>query len=192
MKNILSIILGISLLLFGCESTRLVSAERLSKKSGTDFNTFGFADISKKVKVNRVDTEKTRAFLATAIIEIMKEKGYEFSDTDPDLLVDMELNYIKNRSQSSSSNNNYSPYYSRTNRYYGGRYNYRDFQDERFARESNVTARIELLFADSSADTKLWKGAVETRFVGKIDKRILRLEEAIEKLILGFEERTEK
>jgi len=184
------LIAAISLSLVACEGTRLVSAKRFSKNTNTEFKTFGFDEITKKVKVNRSDTEKTRAFLQTAIIQRMEEKGYTYSESNPDLLIDMELNYYKIQNNDRNYTH-YSPYVGRT-RYYYGRYNYRDFENERFAREENITASIELLFAEAEDKKQLWQGAVETKFTGKIKKRIVRLEDAIDKLILAFEEGTEK
>lgn len=187
MKNILGIILFLSLLAGGCQSARLVSAEKLSRSSNNNLETFAFAELEKRVKINRVDTEKTRAVLEQAVINKMEEAGYSYSEENPDLLLDLRLNYIKSgRSQNRS--NYYSPY----PRYYYGSYAYGDLQRERFATEANIIASIDILFADRNAEKKLWKGTSEAKLVGRLDKRIARLELAIEKLVIGFEGGEEK
>ncbi|MEM6804468.1 MAG: DUF4136 domain-containing protein [Bacteroidota bacterium] len=187
MKYIIGIILLISLCLGGCQSARLVSAENLSRSNTNDLETFAFAKLEKRVKVNRVDTEKTRAVLEQAVINKMEEAGYAYSEENPDLLLDLQLNYIKS-SRNQARSNYYSPY----PRYYYGRYAYGDLQGERFAREANIIASIEILFAANDADKKLWKGTSETKLVGRLDKRIERLEMAIERLVAAFEVGEEK
>ncbi|MDW3649219.1 MAG: DUF4136 domain-containing protein [Bacteroidia bacterium] len=191
MRNILWMVCGMALLLGACKSVVLVSADQINRSNKNDFETFAFAEIEKKVKVNRVDTEKTRAVLEQAVVKEMEDAGYVYSAEDPDLLLDLRINYIRtdrNRSRYNNGPYNNGPY-SRT---FYGRYNYYDLRQERFVTESNIIASIDLLFASSIQERKLWKGVAETRLIGKIDKRIERLEMAIQKLIVGFETGEEK
>lgn len=191
MRNILWMIGGMALLLSACQSAVLVSADQINRSNKNDFETFAFAEVEKRVKVNRVDTEKTRAVLQQAVVKEMEDAGYVYSENEPDLLLDLRINYIRtdrNRSRYNNGPYNYGPY-SRT---FYGRYNYYDLRDERFVTESNIIASIDLLFASSIQERKLWKGVAETRLTGKIDKRIERLEMAIQKLIVGFETGEEK
>jgi len=182
------IIAAYALLLLGaCNPVKMVSTEEFTTSDPEIYQTFGFAEITKDVKVNRANKEKIEQYIRQSITEKMETRGYQLVDTNPDLLLDMDvilLDINKNEAQSNPWGTGL--YGRRPVGYRGGIYDpyYWELEDTRDG--LNIKARVTLTYADAHARRGLWQGKAEANLSGSGRKRVARIHEASELLVEGF------
>ncbi len=180
--------LVVALLLSACQPVKMISTKTFTRSDADIYQTFGFAEITKDVKVNRVNKEKIEQFIQQSITEQMEEKGYELVDYDPDLLLDMDVVLLDINKNETPSN----PYgFSRFGRgigYPGYAYDPYYWERENNRDRLNIKARVTLTFADAHAQAGLWQGKAEANLSGAGRKRVERIHEAVDLLVQGFVE----
>ncbi len=184
------IIAVVLMTLSACNPVKLISTEEFTTSDPEIYQTFGFAEITKDVKVNRANKEKIEQYIRHSITEQMKEQGYLLVESDPDLLLDMDvilLDINKNEVQSNPWGTGL--YGRRPIGYRGGIYDpyYWELEDTRDG--LNIKARVTLTYADARARRGLWQGKAEANLSGSGKKRVARIHEAVDLLVEGFVEK---
>lgn len=178
-KYILIILFAIS----ACQPVKIVSTERYGPIDYSTLGTFGFGELSKKVKVSRANSQKTEAFIQRLLIEKMEERGYVYTESEPDLIIDMEV-FLIDQDRSQPQDQVYG--YGRRWPYGGYRWNEPPLQDDMPDR-GNFNASISLTMGKSADMTGLWKGTAEAQLSRNQRKGAERLQAAMDQLLDRFE-----
>ncbi len=178
------------LTIVACNPVKLVSHRAYSNPNATDYKTFAFEELTKTVKVNRANGEQVKEYIKSKIIEEMESRGYLLDEENPELLLDLQL-FIRDQQRSNETDSyRRSRYGSRRFFYHGYGYNYRypsHYSGEEFDTNASMVANITLVLAESGRKKKLWEGVAEAQMAQRFDKSILRLNEAVEKLLANYE-----
>ena len=183
MKKLISICLLLGCM--SCQPVKILQDERSGRVSPRSLETFAFATLEKRVKVNHANSSKTEDFLFEELRNTLEEQGYIYEEENPDFLVDMEL-LLRNIKQSNTNNNFFSgPFGYRRTYYYGGPYDRYGFYDD-IRQNSYSEAKIRILVAHGPENRRVYEGAARTRLGSNAKKGVTRLEMTLDKLVGNF------
>ena len=184
MKKLISICLLLGCM--SCQPVKILQDKRSGRVSPRSLETFAFATLEKRVKVNHANSSKTEDFLFEELRSTLEEQGYIYDEENPDFLVDMEL-LLRNIKQSNTNNNFYpTPFGVRRNWYYYGGFNDRyGFYDD-IQQNSYSEAKIRILVAQGPENQRVYEGSARTRLSSKPKKGVARLEMTVDKLVENF------
>ena len=177
MKKYLIIYVSLLMSLISCSPVRLISTEKNSRKDLSQYKTFAFAEVEKRVSVKRANSEAIEEYVKQAVVNAMAERGYQLTDQDPELLLDLDLSLLDYQTDERSQTR----YYGRRNYYYNYTYGYDPVTN--FQTDPNMEASITIVFADADKKQKLSEGIVEAQLARKSQKSIDRLNQAVETIL---------
>ena len=178
------IIFFISIFTISCVPVKVVSTQRINKTDQDNIRTFAFGEITKRVKVNRANSEKTEDYIRRLVVENMERRGLKWVEKDPDILLDLSVFLLDLEREERSQTRNYG--FSRRWYYYRPGWNDGPIGDD-YPDQGNFTASISLLIGESEAKVELWKGTAEAQLSRNAQKGAARLQSAIDQLLNDFE-----
>ena len=176
MNKYLIIYVSLLLSMISCSPVRLVSSEKNARKDLSQYKTFAFAEVEKRVTVKRANSEAIEEYVRQAVVTSMIKRGYQLTDQDPDLLLDLDLSLLDYQTDQRSQ----TQYLGRRNYY---NYNYGYDPVGNFQTDPNMEASISIVFADADQKQKLSEGIVEAQLARKSQKSIDRLNNAVETIL---------
>lgn len=182
---VVSLLAAIVLLASACQPVKLISTEEYNSPEPVNVSTFGFTDLTKRVKVSRASSAQTEDYIKQTIIFELAQKGYKLVEENPDMWIDLDIAYTSPGNNNGDRYDRYNagPGLYRFGRYYWGNPNdplNQDGDDRRF-----LDARIELTFANANKGTFL-RRVVEAKMNNKPSKRAENLENAINLLLVSI------
>ena len=177
MNKFLIIYVSLLMSMISCSPVRLVSTENNSRKDFSQYKTFAFGEVEKRVTVKRANSEAIEEYVRQAVVKSMIERGYQITDQNPDLLLDLDLSLLDYQTDQRSQ----TQFVGRRNYYYNYNYGYEPIGN--LQTDPNMEASISIVFADASEKQKLSEGIVEAQLAKKSQKSIDRLNDAVETIL---------
>lgn len=180
MKAYSGIFLLCVLFLSACSSVKLVSAEQYTSLDTDKLKTFGFGELTKRVKVNRAEGEKFTAYVQHLVVQKMEAAGFQYTAEQPDLWLDLRLILVQRDEEQRNR-------YDTGTGFYGRRYSYsygRPWRNEDLTISSSMQAIINLTTAEAQTRTTTWKGKATANLSQKTTT--LRLTEAVDLIMDSF------
>lgn len=176
-------LLLLTLASWACSPVKMVSERKLNQPSSSNYETFSFGLLEKRVKVNHANSKKTETFLQEEIKRELEDRGYVYVEENPDFVLDMEL-LLRNVKQ----RNDPGPYpmggFGFRRRFYSpvDRFGYYDDIQQ----GSFTDAKINLIVAGVAQRKRMYEGSVRARLSPNPKKGTQRLTTAIDRLIESF------
>lgn len=168
-------------LLAACMSpVKLVSSEQYTPLDTGKLKTFGFGELTKRVKVNRAEGEKFTAYVQHLVVQKMEAAGFQYTAEKPDLWLDLRLILVQRDEEQRNR-------YDNGTGFYGRRYSYsygRPWRNEDLTVSSSMQAIINLTTAEAQTRKTTWKGKATANLSRKTTT--LRLTEAVDLIMDNF------
>lgn len=176
-----SVLFILCLVLFSaCSPVKLVSSEQYTPLDTDKLKTFGFGELTKRVKVNRAEGEKFTAYVQHLVVQKMEAAGFQYTAEQPDLWLDLRLILVQRDEEQRNR-------YDTGTGFYGRRYiySYSDpWRNEDLTISSSMQAIINLTTAEAQTRKTTWKGKATANLSRKTTT--LRLTEAVDLIMDSF------
>ena len=179
MKKYLLIFSFILFSFFSCSPIKIFSTDQASSEKFKTYKTFAFAKLSKRVAVNRANSESVKEYVEQAVVKEMADRGYTLVEDNPDFLVDLYTS-VRDYQREQSSNS----YTDRRGFYRYSRFGYTGSNRNQSRLETdNMGVVVNITLGNGATKSRIGNGEAEVKLVRNAAKSAGRLDEAIEKLV---------